>query len=380
MGAGLDVDAVVRDWAERGSQLDEPSRRAVVAILDNELNRPGDPSRSWTDALYAFNPTLVVSVDDGRVLRSIVRSHLAFDRPPAQAAALHDRIGVLIDDLVVGAARRRVVEPPVVVAARPKPRSAPRPKVAPPTRSVLEGPRRTRPLRRLPGVLAALAGIALLAAIAPLTPIMSNSGKHKAPVAALPFGETTTTTSGRSSGPVPVPRTTTTTTAAETGGDSLVTTGRPGTPRTSLPGATVSTTPPTLPVIPSGGVPGSPPITSPPPASTTTTTTTPIPIFVPGPINNPIGPVVGPVVEPATPTTTTTTTTTTTRPTPTTTTPPVASAGSRPSCPHGDDPPPGWDNDSGRHSRPGNSCGRPLGTGSVAHRTHPVPHRHGRLV
>ena len=106
-GAGRqDIDAVVTSWAAAGCHLDEASRRAVVAAVVHALDGRG--SSSWIDALYRFDPTLSISVDDASSLRVALHDRLVTPRPPTEAIELQHRLGVLIDELVAAAAQRRL--------------------------------------------------------------------------------------------------------------------------------------------------------------------------------------------------------------------------------------------------------------------------------
>jgi diguanylate cyclase (GGDEF)-like protein len=107
LDARLDVDAIVREWAGAGSPVAETSRRAIVAALAHELDRPDGPTPSWTDPLYAFDPSLSISVQDGRVLREVLHDHVA-TLEPAVALAVQHRLGLLVDDLVADATQRHL--------------------------------------------------------------------------------------------------------------------------------------------------------------------------------------------------------------------------------------------------------------------------------
>jgi hypothetical protein len=92
--ARRDVDAVVASWAKAGSRLDEASRRAVVAAVVHALE--GRASGSWIEALYRFDPTLSITVDDARSLRVVLYDRLVAPRNPAEAVDLQHRLGLLI--------------------------------------------------------------------------------------------------------------------------------------------------------------------------------------------------------------------------------------------------------------------------------------------
>jgi diguanylate cyclase (GGDEF)-like protein len=105
-GDGTRIDDAVDAWAADGARLDEASRRAVVAAVVHALD--GGRAGGWLDALYRFDPTLDIDIEDARALRGVLHEQLVAPRPPTEALELQLRLNLLVDELIDAAAERRV--------------------------------------------------------------------------------------------------------------------------------------------------------------------------------------------------------------------------------------------------------------------------------
>ena len=108
MPSGPDVSLVSQRWLEAGCRLDEPSRRAVVSAVMHEIERQGEPSTTWIDQLYAFDPTLSPTTGDVHHLRLVLREVITDRAAPEDAARLQHRAAIVVDDLVGALTQRRL--------------------------------------------------------------------------------------------------------------------------------------------------------------------------------------------------------------------------------------------------------------------------------
>jgi diguanylate cyclase (GGDEF)-like protein len=106
--SGSDVSLVSQRWLDAGCRLDEPSRRAVVSAVMHEIERQGEPSTTWIDQLYAFDPTLSPTTGDVHHLRLVLREVISDRAAPEDAARLQHRAAIVVDDLVGAITQRRL--------------------------------------------------------------------------------------------------------------------------------------------------------------------------------------------------------------------------------------------------------------------------------
>jgi len=103
----VDTNALADLWGAAGATLDAGNRRAIVAAVLFETTRT-DTSGRWLDALFAFDAELDPSLDDIRLLRTVLYDQVASPLPDEEAREMQHRLAVLIDELVTATTARRL--------------------------------------------------------------------------------------------------------------------------------------------------------------------------------------------------------------------------------------------------------------------------------